>query len=81
MEQIKEIRCMILASTQEAAEKFGKDLFGSDKKEGFFEKEYQNHDIKSFCRWPNSPKGLPEFPTVDVIFIRVHDEKDWINIV
>lgn len=81
MEQIKEIRCMILASTQEAAEKFGKDLFGSDIKDGFFEKEYQNHDIKSFCRWPNSPKGLPEFPTVDVIFIRVHDETDWINIV
>ena len=61
--------------------KYGKELFGSEIKDGFYQKIYNNHEIKAFYKWPNAPKGLPEFPTVDVLFIRVHSQKDWMNIV
>ena len=61
--------------------KYGKELFGSEIKNGFYQKIYNNHEIKAFYKWPNAPKGLPEFPTVDVLFIRVHSQKDWMNIV
>ena len=61
--------------------KYGKELFGSQIKDGFYQKIYNNHEIKAFYKWPNVPKGLPEFPTVDVLFIRVHSQKDWMNIV
>ena len=61
--------------------KYGKELFGSQIKDGFYQKIYNNHEIKAFYKGPNAPKGLPEFFTVDVLFLRVHSQKDWMNIV
>lgn len=79
-EKNKLLRIMILATTQELSEKYGRELFGIEMKEGCFTQEYNKHEIKAFCKWPNSPKGLFELPTVDIMIIRIETEKDWMDL-
>ena len=74
------IRCMIYALTEENAIEYGKYFFKSDPVKGYWTENYKNYEIKTIYSWPTAPKGLPEFTSIDVLFIRIKNESDWISL-
>ena len=75
------LRCMIVATTEEAGNEFAEWLFGMDsKKDGVFSKIFNSYEIKAFIRWPGCPIGLPGAPASDALIIRVKNSEDWAKV-
>ena len=71
------IRVLIVGTSQESCETFAKWLTDSDTQEGYWITNHNNFEIRSYIRWPGSPKTTASAPVADAMIIVAKDENEF----